>query len=286
MAIVDRRGDNRRGRFGSASEKSYYEMKKAAEERANRKKATAKPKSKSNAELKQIADRDNRRGLTKEQARDIDLTGTRKRGSGAKDKTTTPKTTTPKTTTPNRQAGVGTIDGPRKTTTQNTSILKQPERVSTNSEKTSSFKEKVIQKANALKQRVIDKGKALNKITGDGNMIKAGGARPFSRKGVSNLFSDGPDPSRKKDSPKRELTDKEIRNFNARNTNQIGSGTKETRDGLEFTTTFGDKEATKRRKYFEQSAADLMNKGGAVKKGYRRGGSVSKGNGCAVRGIK
>tara|TARA_R110000868_G_scaffold368864_3_gene632068 strand:- start:4219 stop:4602 length:384 start_codon:yes stop_codon:yes gene_type:complete len=111
MAIMDRRGDNRRGRFGSASEKSYYEMKKAAEERANRKKATAKPKSKTNAELKQIADRDNRRGLTKEQARDIDLTGTRKRGSGAK--TTTPKATT---TATKRKAGVGTIDGPRKTT--------------------------------------------------------------------------------------------------------------------------------------------------------------------------
>ena len=251
MAIMDRRGDNRRGRFGSASEKSYYEMKKAAEERANRKKAKAKPKSKSNAELKKIADRDNKRGLTKKQARDIDLTGTRKRGSGAKAKakakTTTPKTTTPKTTTPKRKAGVGTIDGPRKTKTQNTSILKQPERVSTNSKKTSSFKEKVIQKANALKQRVIDKGKALNSF--DTRQIMTGG--PRNRPGVTKLFDDGP--SNKKDSffP------------NSRSSRNREEG------------------------YNPDPFAKEYRKDGGEIKAYKNGGKVSsRGNGCAVRGIK
>tara|TARA_R110002110_G_C13373513_1_gene710479 strand:+ start:137 stop:964 length:828 start_codon:yes stop_codon:yes gene_type:complete len=275
MAIMDRRGDNRRGRFGSASEKSYYEMKKAAEERANRKKAKAKPKSKSNAELKKIADRDNKRGLTKKQARDIDLTGTRKRGSGAKAKakakTTTPKTTTPKTTTPKRKAGVGTIDGPRKTKTENKSILKQPQRMSTtpktttpkrkagvgtidgprktttSKKKTSSFKEKVIQKANALKQRVIDRGKALNSF--DTRQIMTGG--PRNRPGVTKLFDDGP--SNKKDSffP------------NSRSSRNREEG------------------------YNPDPFAKEYRKDGGEIKAYKKGGKVSsRGNGCAVRGIK
>jgi len=284
---MDRRGDNRRGRFGSASEKSYYEMKKAAEERANRKKAKAKPKpkskSKSNAELKKIADRDNKRGLTKEQARDIDLTGTRKRGSGAKAKTTTPKTTpkrkagvgtidgprkpktenksilkqpqrmstnskttTPKTT-PKRKAGVGTIDGPRKTTTSNKSRLKQPQRMSTNSNKTSSFKEKVIQKAKDLKQKVIDTGNALKNI--DTRQIQTGGAR--NRRGVSTLFDDGP--RNKKDSSFPNSRDAQNRSPD----------------------------------YNPDPFAEEYRKDGGEIKAYRKGGKVSsRGNGCAVRGIK
>ena len=263
MAIMDRRGDNRRGRFGSASEKSYYEMKKAAEERANRKKAKAKPKSKSNAELKKIADRDNKRGLTKKQARDIDLTGTRKRGSGAKAKTTAPK----------RKAGVGTIDGPRKTKTENKSILKQPQRMSTtpktttpkrkagvgtidgprktttSKKKTSSFKEKVIQKANALKQRVIDKSNALKNI--DTRQIQTGGAR--NRPGVTKLFDDGP--SNKKDPffP------------NSRSSRNREEGY----DPDPFA-----------------SPKEYRKDGGEIK-AYKKGGKVSsRGNGCAVRGIK
>ena len=242
---MDRRGDNRRGRFGSASEKSYYEMKKAAEERANRKKAKAKPKpkpkSKSNAELKKIADRDNKRGLTKEQARDIDLTGTRKRGSGAKAKTTTPKTP------PKRKAGVGTIDGPRKPKTENKSILKQPQRMSTNSNKTSSFKEKVIQKAKDLKQKVIDTGNALKNI--DTRQIQTGGAR--NRRGVSTLFDDGP--RNKKDSSFPNSRDAQNRSPD----------------------------------YNPDPFAKEYRKDGGEIKAYRKGGKVSsRGNGCAVRGIK
>ena len=237
MAIMDRRGDNRRGRFGSASEKSYYEMKKAAEERANRKKAKAKPKSKSNAELKKIADRDNKRGLTKKQARDIDLTidGPRKTKTENKSILKQPQrmSTTPKTTTPKRKAGVGTIDGPRKTTTSK--------------KKTSSFKEKVIQKANALKQRVIDRGKALNSF--DTRQIMTGG--PRNRPGVTKLFDDGP--SNKKDSffP------------NSRSSRNREEG------------------------YNPDPFAKEYRKDGGEIKAYKKGGKVSsRGNGCAVRGIK
>ena len=156
MAIMNRRGDNRKGRYGSASEKSYYEMKEASESRKRKRKAALEATKKkvtprkTNAELKQIASRDNKRGLTKTQTRNIDLTGTRKRDAGVKmsqsidasvlsnKKKPTPKRRAgvgtidgPRKPTPKRKAGVGTIDGPRKPKTQNKSILKQPQRMST-----------------------------------------------------------------------------------------------------------------------------------------------------------
>ena len=139
MAIMNRRGDNRKGRYGSASEKSYYEMKEASESRKRKRKAALEATKKkvtprkTNAELKQIASRDNKRGLTKTQTRNIDLTGTRKRDAGVKMSQSIDASvlSSKKKPTPTRRAGVGTIDGPRKPKTQNKSILKQPQRMST-----------------------------------------------------------------------------------------------------------------------------------------------------------
>ena len=139
MAIMNRRGDNRKGRYGSASEKSYYEMKEASESRKRKRKAALEATKKkvtprkTNAELKQIASRDNKRGLTKTQTRNIDLTGTRKRDAGVKMSQSIDASvlSNKKKPTPKRRAGVGTIDGPRKPKTQNKSILKQPQRMST-----------------------------------------------------------------------------------------------------------------------------------------------------------
>jgi hypothetical protein len=139
MAIMNRRGDNRKGRYGSASEKSYYEMKEASESRKRKRKAALEATKKkvtprkTNAELKQIASRDNKRGLTKTQSRNIDLTGTRKRDAGVKMSQSIDASvlSNKKKPTPKKQAGVGTIDGPRKPKTQNKSILKQPQRMST-----------------------------------------------------------------------------------------------------------------------------------------------------------
>ena len=93
--LASRRDRGKKGRFGSLSEKNYYEMKKRAEERANRKKkkedakkpdkkptvkkATAS-KSKDKLTAAQIkakldrANRDNKRGLTKAEARAMGLT--------------------------------------------------------------------------------------------------------------------------------------------------------------------------------------------------------------------
>ena len=108
-----KRDEGRRGRFGSLSEKNYYEMKRRAEERANKKKATAKkaitpkPKSSTTAAQRKAAlakaDRDNKRGLTKAQARDMGLTGDAKRVAGVKMSSSMP----PKKR--KRPAGVGTI---------------------------------------------------------------------------------------------------------------------------------------------------------------------------------
>ena len=135
-------------------------MKEASESRKRKRKAALEATKKkvtprkTNAELKQIASRDNKRGLTKTQTRNIDLTGTRKRDAGVKMSQSIDASvlSNKKKPTPKKQAGVGTIDGPRKPKTQNKSILKQPQRTSTK-KSTSTVLSRLVDKITSRKKK-------------------------------------------------------------------------------------------------------------------------------------
>jgi hypothetical protein len=81
--LDSRRERGRKGRFGSLSEKNYYEMQKRAEAKANAKGKDKKVEKKPTGNLTaaqmktklERANRDNKRGMTKEEARNHGLTG-------------------------------------------------------------------------------------------------------------------------------------------------------------------------------------------------------------------